>query len=234
MARYSLDEFLEKTSERDRGEGFFELEGPRTLEVNMLPRGEVWARMGSMIAYRGDIRFERERMLDHGAAKLVKRVFTGEGTPLMKAAGVGKLYLADTGKKISILSLEGETIYVNGNDLLAFETSIDWDIELMRKLGAMLAGGLFNIRLSGHGMVAITSHYDPLTLRVTAAKPVSTDPSATVAWSGSLQPEFKADFTGRTLIGRGSGETIQMVFAGDGFVVVQPYEESGPVAAQGR
>ncbi len=42
-------------------------------------------------------------------------------------------------------------------------------------------------------MVAITSHYDPMTLPVTPGSPVTTDPNATVLWSGGLQPEFKTD-----------------------------------------
>ena len=74
-------------------------------------------------------------------------------------------------------------------------------------------------------MVAITTHYDPLTLRVSASRPVITDPNATVAWSGNLQPEFKTDVSLKTFVGRGSGESIQMEFKGDGFVVVQPFEE---------
>lgn len=225
MSRYSLDDFLAKTAQKDQGQGLFELEGDRALEVNLLPRGEVWTKLGSMIAYHGQIKFEREKMLEHGLGKMLKRSFTGEGTRLMKAAGVGKLYLADSGKKITILNLEGDTLFVNGNDLLAFEPAIEWDIKMMRKVGAMLAGGLFNVRLSGTGMIAITSHYDPLTLRVQPDRPVTTDPNATVAWSGSLEPEFKTDITFRTLVGRGSGESIQMHFKGDGFVVVQPYEE---------
>jgi uncharacterized protein (AIM24 family) len=74
-------------------------------------------------------------------------------------------------------------------------------------------------------LLAITSHYDPLTLQVTANQPVYTDPNATIAWSGSLQPEFKTDISLKTFFGRGSGESLQMKFQGDGFVVVQPYEE---------
>ena len=35
MARYSLEEFVETTRQRDRGEGLFELESPRMLEVNL-------------------------------------------------------------------------------------------------------------------------------------------------------------------------------------------------------
>lgn len=96
---------------------------------------------------------------------------------------------------------------------------------MMRKITAMMAGGLFNVRLEGTGLIAITSHYDPMTLRVTSENPVVTDPNATIAWSGNLEPAFKKDVSLKTLVGRGSGESIQMEFKGEGFVVVQPYEE---------
>ena len=79
--------------------------------------------------------------------------------------------------------------------------------------------------LEGNGLVAITSHYDPLTLQVSAQDPVITDPNATIAWSGNLQPEFRTDISLKTFFGRGSGESVQMQFQGDGFVVVQPFEE---------
>jgi len=74
-------------------------------------------------------------------------------------------------------------------------------------------------------MLAITSHYDPLTLPVTSQLPVYTDPNATIAWSGNLTPNFKTDVSLKTFLGRGSGESLQMEFRGEGFVVVQPYEE---------
>ncbi|MFD6443031.1 AIM24 family protein, partial [Peribacillus sp. NPDC060186] len=128
-------------------------------------------------------------------------------------------------KKISILQLNGESISVNGNDLLAFEPSIKWDIKMMRRIAGLLAGGLFNVRLEGKGMVAFTSHYEPLTLIVERESPVYTDPNATVAWSGDLQPEFVTDVSLKSFFGRGSGESVQMKFEGQGFVVVQPFEE---------
>jgi uncharacterized protein (AIM24 family) len=135
------------------------------------------------------------------------------------------LYLADNGKKVSVLNLQGESIFVNGNDLLAFEGDIEWDIKMIKKISGMMAGGLFNVRLSGTGMVAITTHHDPLTLTVSKNKSVTTDPNATVAWSGSLDPELKTDISFKTFMGRGSGESIQMKFQGQGFVVIQPCEE---------
>ena len=223
MARYTVEEFVQTTGQKDHGDGLFELESDRLLEINL--DGQVWTKMGSMVAYTGQVKFTRERVLEHGVGKLLKRAVTGEGTRLTKAEGRGRLYLADGGKKVSVLDLQGEVIYVNGNDILAFEAGMDWDIKLMRKVAGMLAGGLFNVRLSGKGMIAITTHHDPLTLRVTPQYPVSTDPNATVAWSGNLSPEFKTDISFKTFLGRGSGESIQMLFEGDGFVVIQPQEE---------
>lgn len=223
MSRYSIGDFVQSTQQQDKGEGLFELETPRILEINLT--NQIWAKAGAMISYRGKIKFEREGILEHGIGKLFKKALTGEGTSLMKATGNGKLYLADQGKKISILNLQGDSIFVNGNDLLAFEPSISWDIKLMRRVAGMLSGGLFNVRLDGTGMVAITSHYEPLTLLVTPDNPVYTDPNATVAWSGTLQPEFVTDISFKTFLGRGSGESIQMKFSGNGFVVVQPFEE---------
>jgi uncharacterized protein (AIM24 family) len=221
--RYSINDFIQDTKQVDKHQGLFELETPRLLEVNL--NGGVWAKAGSMVSYRGNIKFEREGMFEHGIGKLFKKALTGEGTSLMRATGDGKLYIADQGKKISILNLQHEAMFVNGNNLLAFESTIQWDIKLMRRIAGLLAGGLFNVRLKGKGMVAITSHYEPLTLIVTSDSPVFTDPNATVAWSGELQPEFVTNVSLKTFLGRGSGESIQMKFSGNGFVVVQPYEE---------
>jgi len=223
MSRYSINGFIEKTSQRDRNQGFFELENDRLLEINL--NGTVWTKTGSMIAYMGEIKFTREGILEQGIGNLLKKAVSGEGTRLTKAAGSGKVYLADAGKKITILSLENESIFINANDILAFEMSLTYEIKMLRKMAAMLSGGLFNASFRGKGMLALTTHYDPVTLRVTPQQPVFTDPNATVAWSGNLTPEFKTDVSLKTFLGRGSGESLQMVFRGDGFVVIQPVEE---------
>ena len=208
MGRYSIDEFIEATGQRDLAEGAFELERDRLLELNL--DGRVWTKKGSMVAYTGDVKFTREGVLEHGLGKLVKKAVTGEGVSLTKVEGTGKVYLADDGKKISIINLDNQSIYVNGNDLLAFEEAIKWDIKMLRKIAGIMAGGLFNVKLEGTGMIAITTHYDPLTLKVTPEQPVFTDPNATVAWSGSLSPDIKTDVSLKTLVGRGSGESLQM------------------------
>ncbi len=223
MSRFDLNSFVQKTSQRDLGQGLFELENDRLLEINL--DGTIWTKTGSMVAYLGEMKFTREGILEQGFGNLLKKAVSGEGTRLTKATGAGKLYLADSGKKITILSLVNESIFVNANDVLAFEMPLKYEIKMLRKMAAMMSGGLFNARFDGTGMLAITTHYDPVTLCVTPQRPVYTDPNATVAWSGNLSPEFKTDVSLKTFFGRGSGESLQMVFRGEGFVVIQPYEE---------
>jgi len=122
MSRYSLSEFIAATSDKERNEGVFELESERMLQINL--NGEVWIKMGSMVAYRGNIKFTREGILEHGMGKMLKHAVSGEGTQPTKAEGQDALNLADGGKKVSILELGGETLFVNGNDIMAFEQTI--------------------------------------------------------------------------------------------------------------
>ncbi|AKB18123.1 DUF124 domain-containing protein [Methanosarcina sp. WWM596] len=82
---YSIEDFIKNTGEKDLGQGVFELERDRLLEVNL--NGMVWTKRGSMVAYTGDIRFIREGVLEHGLGKLVKKSLTGEGVSLTKAEG---------------------------------------------------------------------------------------------------------------------------------------------------
>lgn len=224
MGISTLQEFLASSKEKDVGSDAFELESPHLLEVRL--DGMVWAKAGSMVARKGAVRFTRQGVMEQGLGNLLKKMVSGEGMQLMKVEGQGRVYLADRGKKITLLRLAGEAIFVNGNDVLAIESGVESRITMMRNVAGMLSGGLFNVRLSGSGIVAITSHYEPLTLPVNAQTgPVFTDPNATVAWSGGLSPEIITDISLGSLLGRGSGESVQLRFAGEGWVVVQPYEE---------
>jgi uncharacterized protein (AIM24 family) len=222
----TIASLLDQTTERPPagpGAPLFELETGRIVQVNL--DGRVWIKAGAMVAYRGRIRFEREGILSQGLGTLVKKTLSGEGASLTSAQGQGELFLADKAKRIMLLSLADETIFVNGNDLLCLDPGVRHEIIMMRKASAMLSGGLFNIRLSGPGLVAIATHHRPLTFRVTPDNPLYTDPQATVAWSGTLTPELHTDLQFKSFLGRGSGESFQMRFQGEGFVIVQPYEE---------
>ena len=224
MSEYTISQSIEKTKQTDAIHDYFELEKPQMLEIN-LKNQAVWTKAGSMVAYTGNINFEREGMLSGGLGKFLKKTLSGEGAKLMKAEGSGRLYVADSGKKVQILQMNNEAICVNGNDVLAHDQSLKSDITMLKSIAGMMAGGLFQVKLTGSGMVAISTHGDPLTLLVTPENPVFTDPNATVAWSGNLSPELKSNVSFKSLLGRGSGEEFQMKFSGSGWVLIQPYEE---------
>ncbi|KFC22452.1 AIM24 family protein [Chryseobacterium sp. FH1] len=224
MSKFSIEAFVNETKENSQEKDHFELEKPELLEIN-LNNQAVWTKAGSMVGYVGNVNFERQGMLSGGLGNLLKKAISGEGTKLMKAEGTGRLYVADNGKKVRILYLENESISVNGNDVLAHDQSIKSDIKMLKSIAGVMAGGLFQVKLTGTGHIAITTHGHPLTLLVTPDAPVFTDPNATVAWSGNLTPELKTNVSLKSLIGRGSGEEFQMKFSGNGWVLIQPYEE---------
>lgn len=224
MKKYSIQSLVQETVQDDSKNGLFELEKEYILELN-INRQTVMIKKGAMIAYDGSVKFEREGIFSKGVGNLLKKAVGGEGTSMMKATGTGRVYVADCAKKIRVLYLENEAIHVSGNDILAHEETLKSDVKLMRSVAGIMGGGLFQASISGTGYVAITTHGDPLTLLVKPGYPIYTDPNATVAWSGNLTPEFKTDISFKTFIGRSSGESLQMKFEGEGWVIVQPYEE---------
>jgi len=226
---YTLNELIQESAENPNENDFFELEKPAMLEVN-LKNQKILAKAGSMVAYIGNIDFKREGLLSKGLGDLLKKAISGEGTSLMHATGTGKLYLADEGKKVKIIKLQNESVFVNGNDVLALEEGIKNEIKMLKSIAGMMSGGLFQVKLSGSGYIAITTHGEPILLRVTGNQPVYTDPNATVAWSENLTPNIKTNLTFGSFIGRGSGESFQLEFFGEGWVLVQPYEEVKYVA----
>jgi uncharacterized protein (AIM24 family) len=221
-------EALRERSEAEVGEAFV-LENPWLLKAR-LSGGEMQARLGSMVAYQGDFSFERSRP---GWRRLFKRALTPEGGRLMKISGTGEVFLAHMGQLAYRLHLENDEITCNSGNVLAFESGIDWDIRRIRRgLAGKVAGGLFNTYLSGRGWVALISDGQPVLLRPSEA-PTFVDPQSAIAWSGSLETTFRTDVRARTFIGLGSGESVQIGFKGDGWVLVQPSEGRGVGSSEG-
>lgn len=216
----SLEGFAGANAPTEGGDTF-QLQNRKLLAVDL--DGAVTALAGSMVAYSGDVTFSGKASAEGGVTGFIKSKATSEGTPVMEAEGTGRLYLADQGKEVGIVSLDdGESISVNGNDVLAFADTVDYEIGTIDSLAGSSAGGLTNVYLTGPGDVAITTHGDPVVLE----PPVRTDPSATVAWSGSLSPSADVNRSLSDLVGQSSDETYQLSFEGGaGFVVVQPFEE---------
>jgi uncharacterized protein (AIM24 family) len=183
------------------------------------------ARQGSMVAYQGNVDFAFE---GGGASKFIKKALTGEGLPLMRCQGQGDVFLAERAYDVHLLNLNNAGLSISGKNVLAFSSSLDWNIERV-KGGSMVAGGLFNTTLRGSGWVALTTDGPPVVLNAAEA-PTFADTNAVVAWSANLQTQLKTSFKAGALIGRGSGEALQVSFYGQCFVIVQPSEGIPPVA----
>lgn len=150
----------------------------------------------------------------------------------MTCTGTGELFLASQAMLVHVLRLDNESLTVNGKNILAFEEQIEWDVTRVKGGAAgMLAGGLFNIVLRGSGLVALTSDGQPMRLDVSEA-PTFADPQAAIAWSGGVTTTLKTDVQAKSLIGFGSGESLQLGFSGQGWVLVQP-SEGRPVVVSG-
>ncbi len=203
----------------------FALQNSKLLKVS-LQQVTIQAKLGSMVAYQGEVKFEHAG--SGGMSRLVKKAVTGEGTKLMKMEGAGEVFLADTAQDIHLIYLENDQVTCNGANVLAFDAGIDWDIQRAGGGASTLAGGLYNMALSGTGWVAIISDGPPVLLNVATA-PTFADPQAAITWSSGVSTSVKADVNVKNLIGKGSGESIQVAFAGQGWVLVQPSE--GRVAA---
>jgi uncharacterized protein (AIM24 family) len=210
----SLAEFKETQSQ-----DAFSLQNERLLKVR-LDAVTIQARQGSMVAYQGDVHFEHS---SSGMKRLMKKVATGEGVDLMKASGTGEVFLAIQAQEVHLLQLNDEEITVNGRNVLAFEDGIDWDIKKVEGLSGVMTGGLFNVKLKGTGTAAVVSDGPPVLLDVGSA-PTFCDPQAAIVWSQGVKSSVKTDANLKSFIGMGSGESVQVAFAGEGWVLVQPSE----------
>lgn len=194
------------------------LQNEMMLRVSLGP--DVLATKGVMVAYQGDVQFHHEKSGSLG--KLAKKVLTSENLSLMRVAGQGEVFFADEAGFVNLLHLENEGISLNSRNLLAFDAQLTWDIN--RTKGAGIAtGGLFNTTVGGTGTVAVNVVGRPVVLDC-SQQPTFVDPQAAVCWSANLSPGIHNSMNMSSLMRGGSGEAIQYVFHGPGFVVVQAFE----------
>ena len=210
---------IEQFRETQSGDAFA-LQNSKLLKVR-LDAVTVQAKLGSMVAYQGDVTFEHAG--SGGLGRMLKKAVTGEGAQLMKVTGTGEVFLAEKAQDVHLIYLEDDVVTVNGRNLLAFDAGIDWDINRVEGASAMMGGGLYNLALRGTGWVAVLSDGPPVLLDVSAA-PTFADAQAAITWSSGVSTGIRTDFKMKNLIGRASGESIQMAFSGQGWVLVQPSE----------
>jgi uncharacterized protein (AIM24 family) len=180
---------------------------------------------GAMIAFQGDVTFAFQG--SGGVSKYLKAAATGEGLKLMRCEGTGELFVARGGRRLHLLELaQGEQLSASSRSLLGFDASISYDIQMIKGgIGAMAAGGLFNVTLTGPGTVIVASDW-PVVLNTSESRTL-VDPNAVVAWTAGLTVTPRSSMSAASLIGRGSGEAMQLEFSPGGYVIVEPEDLFG-------
>ncbi len=209
------------------GQSRFALQNSQLLRVAF--GDDVLAVKGAMVAYQGQIQFHHEKSGSMG--KLLKKVLTSEDMPLMRVSGQGEVFFANEAGYVYLLELAGDGISVNGRNLLAFDASLQWDINRVKGAG-MMAGGLFNTTVTGTGTVALCTVGHPVVLDCSQQQ-TFVDVQAAVAWSANLVPQVVSSLNMKSMLRGGSGEAFQYSFHGPGFVVVQPHEWVPPTQQAG-
>jgi uncharacterized protein (AIM24 family) len=216
------DLFSAENLEKESNQPGLRLQNSKLLKAEL--NGEFMARTGSMVAYQGQVQFQA--LGSGGVGKFLKQKLTGEGVPLMRVSGQGDVFLAERASDIHLIDIEqGDALSINGANVLAFDSTLSYDIKMVQGVGMMSNAGLFNCVFSGYGRIAVTTKGTPVVLSVD--QPTYVDPQAAICWSAGLQTGYhRAEQMGLgTLLGRNTGERFTMSFAGQGFVVVQPSEE---------
>jgi uncharacterized protein (AIM24 family) len=193
---------------------------------------EFFARKGAMVAYQGQANFDSQYQ---SWGQHIARSITGEGLNLMRVTGSGSVFLANQAQDIHVLDLQGQhdALTVDGKNVLAFESSMRWDIVRIDSQVQIAGAGSYNIELRGPGKVAVTTTGAPLVMKITSSNYYFADADAVIAWTSNLQVQMQAAVTSSSVWRPrgGTGESWQMQFSGEGLVVVQPAELMPPYSA---
>ncbi|MGP3922814.1 MULTISPECIES: AIM24 family protein [unclassified Streptomyces] len=192
--------------------------------------GECYARQGAMVAFRGDLRFEKQ---GQGVGKFLKRAVTGEGLALMAVRGQGEAWFAHEAANCFIVDLvPGDSLTVNGRNVLCFDATLGYEIKVVKGAG-MVGGGIFNSVFTGHGRLGIVCEGEPIVIPVSAHAPVFVDTDAVVGWSTQLHSSLNRSQSFGSMLRGGSGEAVQLKLEGEGFVIVRPSEATPEKASAG-
>ncbi|MEV7478966.1 AIM24 family protein [Streptomyces halstedii] len=206
----------------------------KMVEATVVPGRTMYSQRGAMLAYRGDVSFTPNIQGGQGGlGSMIGRRVAGEATPLMTVEGNGTVMFGHGGHHIQVIDLDGDTLYVEADRLLAFDGALRQGTMFMGSQGGVMGlvrgqvtgQGLFTTTLSGHGAVAVMAHGGVIELPITPDRPVHVDPQAYVAHHGEVTNKLSTAIGWRDMVGRGSGEAFQLELRGSGAVYVQASEE---------
>jgi uncharacterized protein (AIM24 family) len=183
---------------------------------------DCYARRGSMVAYQGDIKFDYQG--SGGLRAMFEGAMTGQGLKLMACKGRGEVFLAEDAADLHIVELSGQSLCINANNVLAFDTTLQTEIKRIESAG-IPGGGMFHLQVGGTGTIVVMTHGTPVTLQVQG--PTFADMNALVAWTAGMRVSVSTQVRiSRQIYAGQSGESVALQFMGmqGHFIVVQPFE----------
>lgn len=206
----------------------------KMVEAVVEPGRKMFSQRGAMLAYRGQVTFTPNIQGGQGGVmSMIGRRVANEAAPLMTVEGSGTVMFGHGGHHIQVISLAGDTLYVEADRLLAFDGSLQQGTMFLGSQGGVMGmvrgqvtgQGLFTTTLKGNGAVAVMAHGGVVELPITPQRPVHVDPQAYVAHHGDVRNKLSTALGWRDMVGRGSGEAFQLELSGSGAVFVQASEE---------
>ncbi len=190
--------------------------------IKYVVNGEMFARQGAMVAYRGSLQFEHKGQ--GGIGGLLKRAVTGEGLPLMAVRGQGEVWFAQQAANCFVVDVEpGDALTINGRNVLCFDPTLSYEIKTVKGSG-IAGGGLFNSVFTGQGQLGVICEGEPIVIPVSPQSPVFVDTDAVVGWNASLHTSLHRSQSLGSMVRGGSGEAVQLKLEGEGYVIVRPSE----------
>ncbi len=197
----------------------------KMLRVVVTPDAPVLAAKGTMVAYQGAVEFTHKSG-GGGMTGMLKRAVSTDNTPLMEVTGNAEVFFASQANDVHLIELEGDSVCVNGKAILAFQSTLSYDLRINKGAG-FVSGGVWSTFLSGYGLVAVISDGPPLLLETSGGN-TFTDTDATIAWGGHMTPGIRSSMNMKSMFFGGSGEAFQYAFTEPGWVLVQPSEGPPP------
>lgn len=213
--------------------GFREINS-KMVEATVVPGQRLYSQRGAMLAYQGDVSFTPNVQGGQGGVmSMLGRRVANESTPLMTVEGSGTVLFGHGGHHVQVITLSGDTLYVEADRLLAFDGALRQGTMFMGSQGGVMGmvrgqvsgQGLFTTTLAGHGSVAVMAHGGVIELPITPGRSVHVDPQAYVAHHGDVRNKLSTALGWRDMVGRGSGEAFQLELSGSGAVYVQASED---------
>lgn len=159
------------TAEKDGAVVAFGSTVPGTVVPVDISRGELICQKGAFLCAQQSVDLKVAFTKKFSAG-----LFGGEGFILQRLFGSGMAFLEVDGDMVEYNLAPGEVLKVDTGNVVAFETSVKYEIETVKGLGNIFFGGegLFLTRMTGPGRVLLqTQNFNDFSSKVLSRMPRS-------------------------------------------------------------